>query len=282
MGRVLARLRRLVGRKLLLALAVGLLLIAAVVLVAVDRTSATRRLADLLAAGIVLGAIIVGFLTLGGSTDADDERIAPPPWTEAGGIVDRAPERAVDDPDLAGDALAAEIDWAGRAARAQGTVADGLAELRPTLRSALVAVLVHDGLDPETAEERIDAGAWTDDAAAAATLSAEVKRPDWGLRERLRAWLFPERVVRREARRAVHEIGRAAADNLPAVPGQRAPRTVPVVRPGLAELRRGADGRLQRAVEPLVDPTGDAGVDGGDASSGGADTGERKPEEGPA
>lgn len=267
-------LRERFGRRVAIAAVVALLALAAVVLVAVDSTEATRNFADVLAAVLVVWAIVVGLLTLGGSTDEGDDRLVPPPWTEAGGIVDRAPERTSDDPDLSGDALAGEIQHAGRVARQEGTVADGLAALRPTLRPVLRDALVRGGIDPTEAERRIDEGAWTDDPAAAATLSAELQRPDWPLRERVRAWLFPERVVQREARRAVHEIARTAAEQVPTVPGRSAPRTVPVVRPGLAELRRGADGELQRAVDPIAAPRAWNGEDGrmdGDSSSASAD-----------
>lgn len=256
-----ARVRGSFGRTAATVAVVALLGLAAVVLVAIDSTEATRGFASVLAGVVVLCAFVVGLLVLSGSTAETDDRIAPPPWTEAGGIVDRAPERTSDDPDLSGDALASEIHEAGLVARREGTVADGLAALRPTLRPVLEDALVSGGIDREEAERRIEAGVWTSDPAAAATLSAELERPDWPFRERVRAWLFPERVVQREARRAVHEIVRAGEEHVPPVPGRSAPRTVPVVRPGLAELRRGADGELQRAVEPLATPPQGNGED---------------------
>lgn len=239
----------------------GILVIAALaVLVAFEPTDDASTLTNVLLLSILLGAIVVGLLTLRGETAPDDDRIAPAPWTEAGGIVERAPERTTDDPALSGEALAVEIDRAGAVARDEGTVADGVAAIRPTLATALYQVLVHGGMDEAAAKRAILEGTWTDDRAVAATLSPEIRRPDWPLRDRIRAWLFPERILRREVRRAVHEIGVTAEDRVPTVPGRTAPRTVPVVRPGLAELRRGADGELQAAVDPLADPTKGAGA----------------------
>ena len=272
MGGRLARAKRWVLARSALGIAAVLVACSLVILLTVDSTSSTRSLANLVAAFVGLGALLVGLQSLLGSTAPDDERIAPAPWTSAGGIVDQAPERTTDEHPLSGDALATEIERAGAVAREQGTVAAGLAELRPTLRAAVLDALVRGGMERAEAEDAVGAGTWTDDAAAAATLSEDVVRPDWGFRERIRAWLFPERLVRREARRAVHEIGRVASAEVPVVPGRSAPRTVPVVRPGLGELRRGADGELQAATEPLADPTATRGRrEGAGDESGGSE-----------
>jgi len=81
-------------------------------------------------------------------------------------------------------------------------------------------------------------------------LSPQIDRPRRTFTGRLYAWLFPERVVRQRVRRAVQAVAEAADDALPPVPGQRAPRSVPVRQPTLEELRRGVDDRLQSAVDP--------------------------------
>lgn len=273
MGRIRRGLAWL-GDRLAVPAAVLLVVVAVAALVALEPADESGTLTNVLLASILLGAVVVGFLTLRGTTTPDDDRIAPAPWTEAGGMVDRAPERTTDDPALSGEVLAVEIDRAGTVARDEGTVANGIEAIRPTLATALFTVLVRGGEDEAAAERAIVEGTWTDDPAAAATLSPELRRPDWPLRDRVRAWLFPERVLRREVRRAVHEIGAVAAERVPTVPGRTAPRTVPVVRPGLAELRRGADGELQEAVEPLADPTERAGATGADVEQAGAEDGD--------
>lgn len=255
----LARVKRWVLARSVIGIAVVLLTFSILILFAVESDSGTRSLGSIIAVFVGLGALLVGLQSLLGSTSSDDEHVAPAPWTSVGGIVDHAPERTSDEHPLSGDALASDIERAGTIARRRGTVEAGFEDLRPTLRVALLDALVRGGMDRPEAETAVEEGTWTDDRAAAASLSADVTRPDWQLRERVRAWLFPERMVRREARRAVHEMGRTASEHVPVVPGRSAPRTVPVVRPGLGELRRGADGELQEASEPLADPTATRG-----------------------
>ncbi|MFC7196011.1 hypothetical protein ACFQL4_17525 [Halosimplex aquaticum] len=117
-------------------------------------------------------------------------------------------------------------------------------------------------------EDLLASGAWTDDPVAAAVLDERVEPPRRSLRGRIRAWLFPERIVRRQAARAVAAIADAADEELPPVVGQRAPRTVPTLAPALGSLQRSVDGTLQRAsASPSVDSAADASGEatGGDA-----------------
>lgn len=196
----------------------------------------------------VVGAI--GALVKVAGSGAGDE-VAPAPWEDSGSLVDRAPERSPSTHDVSGERLATLVADAGETARDDGTVAAGVEEVRPHLREALVGVFVRGGTDRRTAEQAIERGTWTDDATAAAALDGAVDHPGWSVFERFEAWLFPEQVVRTEVRTAMQAIADVADRELPTVPGQRAPRTVPVLEPTLEDLRRGADGHLQRAVEPL-------------------------------
>ncbi|WP_255681817.1 hypothetical protein [Natrinema sp. SYSU A 869] len=148
------------------------------------------------------------------------------------------------------------IETAGETARDSGTIDDGLEVVRPPLRTALLDALEQGGRSRSDAEAALADGTWTDDPVAASVLAAEIEPPIRPLRERVRAWLYPERVVRRRARQATNAVAEVADDALPTVPGQTAPRTVPVLQPRLEDLQRGADGRLQRAVEPRATARG--------------------------
>lgn len=195
--------------------------------------------------------VLVKIATAGGDAD-----VAPAPWEESGALVERAPERSPADYDLSGERLAGVVEEAGATARDEGTVAAGIEVVRPHLRRALLEVLAQAGTEKVTAEHALARGTWTDDVIAAAALDESVGHPGWSFLERFEAWLFPEQVVRREVRRAMQAIARVADRELPTVPGQHAPRTVPVLQPTLEDLRRGADGHLQRAVDPLGARTG--------------------------
>jgi len=140
----------------------------------------------------------------------------------------------------------------GETARREGTVEDGIDVVRPALRDTLIGALTQGGSSAESVEDLLDSGGWTDDRVAASVLSEHVDPPDRSIRTRLEAWLFPERVVRRRARRATEAVAVAAEAALPTVPGQTAPRTVPTVTTSLSELQRGVDGRLQRASDPMA------------------------------
>ncbi|SER28400.1 DUF58 domain-containing protein [Natrinema salaciae] len=189
--------------------------------------------------------------TSGGDRDAPTV-----PWAPDEPFANPAPERTDRDPALSSDALAGVIEAAGEEARDAGTVADGLAVVRPPLREALLDALERGGWSRSDAEAALADGSWTDDRVAASVLAAAVDPPTRPLRERVRAWLYPERVVRRRARRATGAVAEVADDALPTVPGQTAPRSVPVLQPRLEDLQRGADGRLQRAVEPRATARG--------------------------
>lgn len=207
----------------------------------------------LLVTGIVLLVVLgaVGMLVKVAGPRGDGGAVAQAPWRPGGMILEDAPERSPADVILSGEGLADVVASAGERAREEGTVSAGLAVVRPALRTALVDALVRGGADREDAERSVETGSWTGDATAAAVLDEDVDHPGWSLRGRFEAWLFPERVVRREVRRAMGAVAAAAEDALPTVPGQRAPRTVRVLQPTLEDLRRGADGHLQRAADPL-------------------------------
>jgi hypothetical protein len=159
-------------------------------------------------------------------------RRSPSGALPAGGapLFEHAIERVPDDITITGTTVAAAINEAGQEARAAGTVEDGIAAVRPGLRATLRAVLVAGGDTRETATERIDSGAWTDDGVAAAVCSESCTLPTQPFRERCRAWLFPERVARERVRAAVTAIAAAGDAQLPTIPGQDAPRNVPVAR----------------------------------------------------
>ncbi len=202
------------------------------------------------AGGMVALVVLVGLVgalwkLAGTAADA-----AAPPWSDEGALVTDAPERTAADHPLSGEGLADAIEAAGRAARESGSVEDGLAEVRPALRSALVAALVRGGSDRAAVERALADGSWTDDRAAAAVLDDGVIPPDRPLRRRVDAWLFPERAVVRRTGRAVQAVAEAADDALPTVVGQDAPRSVPVLPPTLDEQRRTADGSLRPARDP--------------------------------
>ncbi|ELZ24930.1 hypothetical protein C475_11855 [Halosimplex carlsbadense 2-9-1] len=189
-------------------------------------------------------ALAVGKLYRSG---ADGEAVAPAPWAEGGGLADGTPEETADPADVTGDELAALVVDACERARGAETVEEGFAVVRPPLRDALSRVLAAGGTDSDAVEELLATGAWTDDRVAAAVVDERVSLPRLSFRARLRAWLFPERVVRRGAARAVAAVDEAAERELPPVVGQEAPRTVPTLAPALGSLQRAADGRLQRA-----------------------------------
>ena len=185
------------------------------------------------------------------------------PRAEEDPVVAATPEYAATDDALSGRGLSWVLDEAGAVAREDRTVRAGEEWIRPTLRGALLDVLVHDHRDRTAAEAAVDEGGWTDDRVAAAVVSGAVTGPPLSLRERVYAWLFPERVLRERVRVAVDEIARVAEETLPAVPGENAPRTIPVVTPSVDDLQRSADGDLDLSVG------GDAGQSGEEAAAGG-------------
>ena len=196
---------------------------------------------------LALPALVGALWKVRGRLDADAEQ--PLAWaSETFGTP--APERTPDEYPLSSDWLAGRIEEAGRAARSGGTVDDGLAVVRPPLREVLGETLVAGGTDPEEVGHLLVTGEWTDDQLAASVLDEQAPPPRPPINRRLLAWLFPERTVRERTRRAVHAIAELTADSLPTVPGQTAPRTVPVRKPRLEELRRDATGEIRGAVDP--------------------------------
>ena len=221
--------------------------------------------------GVLLVAGSLLWRARGRRTPAD-QRAPAAPWTGASATLDRAPERTPPAETLAGDALGRQIEEACRVAEEEGTVAAGLATVRPTLRAATREVLVAAGSSPTGATTALDEGEWTDDRVAASVLSREVAPPSRSLRERLRAWLFPERVVRSRVGRAVAAIDGAAAA-LPPVPGQDAPRTKPIAPPRLETLAVGPDGSLRRGAADDSPVATDRSPVPGDGSPGHAEEG---------
>ncbi|WP_372479109.1 hypothetical protein ACAH01_10240 [Halomicrobium sp. HM KBTZ05] len=189
------------------------------------------------------------------SPDGDGPAL-PPPWTDDGALFDRAPERSRGEDALSGESFGAVLADAGQTARSDGTVEAGYDTVRPVLRRALVDALVIREGDRAAVEASLAAGSWTDNQIGAAVLDPGVDPPPRSLRARIEAWLFPERVVRRHLQIAVQAVAEAADDAVPTVPGQNAPRSVPVSQPRLEDLQRGVDGTVQRAVDPLATARG--------------------------
>lgn len=202
--------------------------------------------------GVLVGAaaVVLALWKIRGSLDGTADGSLP--WTDDRQFASPTPEHSASDHPLSSVALARILEAASETARSEGTVEDGLEVVRPALRETLIDALVAGGTPPESAADAVATGTWTDDAVAASVLDADVEPPERSLRERFEAWLFPERVLRRRTRRAVDAVAGRADEALPPVPGQTAPRNVPVVRPALEDLQRGVDGRLQRAVDPMA------------------------------
>ncbi|WP_424004654.1 DUF7269 family protein [Haloarcula salina] len=179
----------------------------------------------------------------------DGPAVSPAPWSEADEFVSDPPETTPADQRISGTAMVEHVEAAAARARGGATVAESLESVREPLRAALVDALVQGGRDPDDVRDELAAGTWTDDPVAAAVLDETVTPPDRPLRARVRDWLFPEQAVRRRSARAMAAVGVAADEALPAVVGQRAPRPVPVLTPTVDDLRRAADGSLQRSVD---------------------------------
>lgn len=184
-------------------------------------------------------------------------------------VVAATPEYAATVDVLSGQGLSWVLDEGGAVAREDRTVAAGEEWVRPTLRGVLLGVLVHEHRDRTAAEAVVDEGDWTDDRVAASVVSGTVTGPPLSLRERIYAWLFPERVLRERVRVTVDEIARVADETLPSVPGEHAPRTIPVVTPSVDDLQRTADGDLDLAVGVTTDSS-----DGEESRRDGAPAGE--------
>jgi cobalamin biosynthesis protein CbiG len=178
-------------------------------------------------------------------------------------LVDPAPEATRVARPLAGAGTSATITDAVATARDEGSVEAGLAVAREPLRTALREALEASGLSAEAAEARIASGDWTDDPAIAAVIDPDCEPPPRSLRERLRAWLHPGKHVRRRVGRAADAVAATAATELPPIPGQDAPRNVPV--PPTAEAAAEAIDDPIRADPDVIVPTAvSAGGSGGE------------------
>lgn len=267
-------------RRRIVVAAVGLALVAWGGYLAVSAPGG-RELSPPVTAVLVLVALVAlagSLWKVRGRLDTGADAL-PVPWDPGEPFASPAPERTAEDYRLSSVEFADVVKEAGAAARNEGTVDDGIGVVRPPLREALLDALVQGGHSRSAARDLLADGTWTDDRDAAAVLDEAVSPPDRTLRERSEAWLYPKRVVRRRTRRAMQAVAEAADDALPTVPGETAPRTVPVLRPPLEDLRRGANGRLQRAVDPTAvargpepaDPPLDAGATDGNEAAGARD-----------
>lgn len=241
-----------------------------------DATGEPGGLVRLLAiGGLLAGAYLLYDVTRSRTTDE------PVPWSDAGPIVETPPEAYPDSPPLTGWQFAKTLSTATETARQQRQIEAGIAVVRVPLRETYLEAMEAGSVDRATAERELAAGTWTDDAHAAAVLSAEVPLPSRPPRQRIADWLFPGRAVRRLTRRAVDAVAREGADRIPPVVGQDAPRNVPVYRPSLASLRqepggeirapggeiRGPDGELRGPSGEFRAPGGEIRTPGGEIQS---------------
>lgn len=236
-------------RELWLVAGFGWLAVAAGILVGVSLPDLLWSV--LLAVGTLLALVAVVWHVFAGGGQEDDAAVTAP-WRDDGAIVSVAPERSSAPAQLSGEHLATLLSEATAAARAERRVDDGIAVVREPLRTALVAALEQAGRDRDAIEAALASGEWCDDPTAAWVLDPRAELPLQSRRQRLYAWLFPHRVVRRRTHRAVHEVATVCDEALPSVIGQQTRRTRPVHPPSLDELRRGADGELHRAIDPAA------------------------------
>ncbi|WP_117592442.1 DUF7269 family protein [Haloprofundus halophilus] len=95
-----------------------------------------------------------------------------------------------------------DVEFAGERSLGRAQKRERVRErLREAARETLVG---YGGLTPEEAQERLDAGTWTDDPVAAAALRESPPRPS--LVARVRAMLRTESPFERSARRVVDEL----------------------------------------------------------------------------
>lgn len=211
----------------------------AVLGVSVDVTEALVALA----AVVGIGGALWQLYRARGSADGPRERA-----TTADSV---SPEQPRESAALSGTELATLLAQARERARENRDVAAGLEVVRPTLRRTLGSALSERGFDDETIRTRMAEGTWTDDPVAAAVLDESVPLPTLPLRDRVTVWLFPQRVLGEFVGRAVEAVADRADAALPSVPGQDAPRPVPVRQPTLSELRQGVDGDPQTTATPF-------------------------------
>lgn len=193
--------------------------------------------------------------------------VSPSPWADDDAFTRAHLETTPAEETVSGTELAENVAAAAEEARGGVPVAESVGPVRDPLRATLTEALVHSGQDREAVQQQLAAGTWTDDPVAAAVLDESVTPPDRPFRARLRAWLFPEKAVRKRSARAMAAVSAAADEALPTVVGQQAPRPVPVVAPDVADLQRAADGSLQRAVDGSLPPLESVRDDGSEADA---------------
>lgn len=122
---------------------------------------------------------------------------------------------------------------------------------------AVETVAAVEGSSQSTAEERIDAGAWTDDPIAAEFLGDE-RAPDAPLRWRLYRWLYPDRAFERAVGRTI--------DAVEAYDRSRTGSTPPVTATDDGADVTGSDGTADAPAQAVAsdggspaEPTADAG-----------------------
>lgn len=179
----------------------------------------------------------------------DEERPGIPDDAETS---DLAPERTPRTVPLSGMQYTTLFVEGSERAAEQDDVEAGFEVIRPHLRSTLGNAFLESGHDREAIKAAFADGSWTDDQIAAAAVDENVPLPTLTFRDRVVAWLFPHRVFREYARQTVQVMAETADAALPTVPGQQAPRPIPIRQPPLSELRRGVDGTPQEVDDPFA------------------------------
>ncbi|NHN48299.1 hypothetical protein G9464_11920 [Halostella sp. JP-L12] len=159
--------------------------------------SAVESLGDDLTAAAVSLVGLAAALWIARSSDGDAAGAEP--------LTATPPEAATAETTVAGGEFDAAVERVGERDLAAGAVERG--EPATRLRETARTVLSRTRPDDADVEGMIAAGAWTDDRVAAAFLGDE-RAPGWTFRERLRAWLAPERETERRAARTVAALGR--------------------------------------------------------------------------
>ena len=162
-----------------------------------------------------------------------------------------APERTPREDPLSGMGFTSLFSKGEKRASKADDIEAGFEVIRPKLRATLGNAFLQSGHSRESIEAAFADGSWTDDRIAAAALDEDVPLPTLPLRDRLVAWLFPHRVFREYTRRTVQVVAETSDAALPSVPGQQAPRPIPIRQPPLSELRRGVDGTPHEVADPF-------------------------------
>ena len=230
----------------------GLAFIAAglgVVLVA--PTLSGGLLVDILLGFLALCALLLALWNVRGTLDGETDSV---PWADDT-FATPAPERTTRTEQLSAHSLQSLVAEAGRQAR-RGSLEDGVQLVRSELRTLATDALTQSGQQPAAIEQVLQSGAWTDDRLAASVLDPAIEPPSRSRLTRFREWLYPERAIRRRTRHAMQAIGELTATDVASIPGDRAPRQVPVLEPRLEDLQVTADGSLQEAMNPATTRVG--------------------------